>query len=283
MISIVTCNNDHRRIGPLRQNIDATIGVEYELIIIDNSSNEFSIFQAYNKGARLANFQNVLFIHDDVKFWTMDFGEILLNLSLPNLGVLGIAGSKVKTCVTSPWWISNHEIVEGNAIYQYNAQHFKNKGPQKINLGFSEENQIEEVVLVDGVFLYTTKEICLNNPFDERYNSFHFYDLDFCLSLYLNGKTNYVSNSILIEHFSPGSLNRDWVISSFLFEKKWSQFNKVISIDSQENMYYEQLAFNSRFRVLLGANYKNKAIVLFLFNLRFFSMTNVKNLLRSFL
>ena len=97
-----------------------------------------------------------------------------------------MAGAKIKTSITSPWWISNHETVKEGAVYQYNFQHFKNSAPQKINVGFENENQVEEVILVDGVFLFTTKENCIKNPFDERYNSFHFYDLDFSLSLKKN-------------------------------------------------------------------------------------------------
>jgi hypothetical protein len=281
MLSIVICNYNKKRISPLKENINSTIGVIYELIIIDNSSNDFSIFKAYNKGVELCKFEKILFIHDDVKFHTIDFGKILVNLNLPNLGVLGIAGAKVKTSISAPWWISNHDYVYGDIIYQYNIQHFSNSTPKKIIEGFETENQVEEVILVDGVFLFSTRDNCLNYPFDETYNSFHFYDLDFSLSLKKNGKRNYVTNSILLEHYSAGSLNKDWVDSSFLFEKKWGEFEKVKSIDDQKKKYLERLAFNSRFRVLLDNKFKKKAIILFLSNMEFLSINNLKYLIRS--
>lgn len=282
MLSIVICNYNKERIRSLKENIDSKIGIKYELIIIDNSSNEFSIFEAYNKGANLSIFEKILFIHDDVQFHTLDFGKILVNLMLPKLGVLGIAGAKIKTSITSPWWISNHESVNGNIIYQHNIQHFNNSIPKKICEGFKKDNQVEEVILVDGVFLYTTKENCLNYPFDEVYNSFHFYDLDFSLNLIKNGKINYVTNSILLEHFSAGSLNKEWIKSSIIFGKKWKKNMIVNKIEILDNKYFEKLAFNSRYRVLLENKFFKEALILLFLNVTFFSLKNLKYLFWTF-
>lgn len=282
MLSIVICNFNNERIRPLKENIDSTIGIKYELIIIDNSSNELSIFQAYNKGVEHCKFEKILFIHDDVEFHTSDFGFFLISLNLPKLGVLGIAGAKIKTSISAPWWISNHERVNGDVIYQYNIQHFSNSTPKMISEGFNTENQIEEVILVDGVFLFTTRYNCVNYPFDETYNSFLFYDLDFSLNLIKNGKINYVTNSILLTHYSSGILNKDWVSSSFLFEKKWKEFKKVNSIEMRKKKYYENLAFNSRFRLLLDNEYFKEAMTLLFLNINFFSLSILKYLNRFF-
>ncbi len=282
MLSIIICNYNPDRIPILEQNIKQFIGLQnFEIVIIDNQNNNYSIFQAYNLGVQKSIYNYILFIHDDINFQTKEFGIILLSLSLPNLGVLGVAGAKIKTSITSPWWISNHETVKEGAVYQYNFQHFKNSAPQKINVGFENENQVEEVILVDGVFLFTTKENCIKNPFDERYNSFHFYDLDFSLSLKKNGKTNYVSNAILLEHFSAGSLNKDWIKSSFFFEKKWKDFKTFNLNKNRDNKYFEKLAFNSRLRVLLENKCFMEGMKLFLLNLKFWSIGNIKYLIRS--
>jgi hypothetical protein len=53
MISLVICSRTSQLNESLRQNIDETIGVEYELVLIDNSKNELSIFEAYNKGINM--------------------------------------------------------------------------------------------------------------------------------------------------------------------------------------------------------------------------------------
>ena len=283
MISIIVCNKDSKRISPLKSNINKMIGeVDFEIIIINNSNNSLSIFQAYNQGVTKSKYPYIIFLHDDVKFHTVNFGKILINLSLPKLGVLGIAGSKIKTSTTSPWWISNHEKVNDGIVYQHNIQHFQNSEPKNINVSFEKEGQVEEVIIVDGVLLFTTKENCLLNPFDEKYNSFHFYDLDFSLNQVKSGKINYVTNSILLEHYSAGNLNKEWINSSFFFGKKWQEFNKVSSIDIDSEKYFEKLAFNSRFRVLLENEFFKEAMILFFSNLRFLSFSNLKYLYKSF-
>lgn len=252
MISIIVCNKDKSRIQPLRENILRKIGnVKYELIIIDNSRNNYSIFEAYNEGVNQSNYEKLLFIHDDILFHTAKFGEVLLNLALPNLGVLGIAGAKLKTKVTSPWWITNYDEVPSGILFQSNIQQYSNTNSQLVNLGFTYDNQIEEVLLVDGVLLYTSKENCSHNPFDENYNSFHFYDLDFSLCMHKFRKKNYVTNAILIEHYSSGSLNKDWVHASYKYQKKWGGTR---NISKNTNKSLEKLAYESRVQILL----KNK-------------------------
>jgi hypothetical protein len=53
MISIVICARANDINEALKENIQNTIGVPYELIVIDNGKNEYSIFSAYNKGVTL--------------------------------------------------------------------------------------------------------------------------------------------------------------------------------------------------------------------------------------
>lgn len=281
MLSIISCNRDSNRIPPLKANLDIKVGILFELIIIDNRLNQYSIFEAYNEGVKLSKFPYILFIHDDVFIHTQDFGRILINLAIPQLGVLGIAGSKIKTKIASPWWISNEMITESSVNYQYNLQHFKNSEVKKINIGFDFENQLEEVVLVDGVFLFTTRENCLATPFDEKYKSFHFYDLDFSLSLHISGKKNYVTNSIMVEHYSAGSLNKDWVQASFIYQDKWPG-----TYFSNPNIQgdFERLAFNSRKNILLENKYYLKTFFSLL-KIKYFSIHSmilfIKSLLRG--
>ena len=50
MISCVICSRQPDISAELKENIASTIGCEYELIVIDNSKNEHSIYSAYNQG-----------------------------------------------------------------------------------------------------------------------------------------------------------------------------------------------------------------------------------------
>ena len=54
MVSIVICNRGNRISPVLEKNISETIGIEYEVVCIDNSKNQYNIFQAYNIGVAKA-------------------------------------------------------------------------------------------------------------------------------------------------------------------------------------------------------------------------------------
>ena len=94
MISIVICARANDINEALKENIQNTIGVPYELIVIDNGKNEYSIFSAYNKGVTLSNYDIVCFMHDDISFETMGWGNIVTTqLQKFNVGAIGVAGA----------------------------------------------------------------------------------------------------------------------------------------------------------------------------------------------
>ena len=68
MISIIICSRAASISDELIQNIDQTIGLPYELVIIDNSDNLYSIFNAYNEGVKRSKYELLCFMHDDIIF-----------------------------------------------------------------------------------------------------------------------------------------------------------------------------------------------------------------------
>ena len=77
MLSFVTCSRNKDIPALLKQNIADTVGGEHELIVIDNSSGNYSIFQAYNEGVARSKGEILCFMHDDVLFRTNCWGEII--------------------------------------------------------------------------------------------------------------------------------------------------------------------------------------------------------------
>ena len=81
-------------------------------------------------------------------------------------------------------------------------------------------------VSLDGVWFCIRKSLFDNSTyalkFDENtYQGFHLYDLDICMQI---NKLNYhiqIITDILIEHFSIGSFNEEWIKNSFIFSNKW--------------------------------------------------------------
>ena len=87
MISIIICSRTASISDELTQNIDQTIGLPYELVIIDNSENLYSIFSAYNEGVKRSKYEVLCFMHDDIIFKTNDWGINVMNrFKSSNLG-----------------------------------------------------------------------------------------------------------------------------------------------------------------------------------------------------
>jgi hypothetical protein len=223
MISLIICSRTPDISSDLRNNIFNKIGVEFEIICVDNSNNEYNIFEAYNFGASQARYNVLCFMHGDILYHTDDWGNLVLSKLSENndIGVIGVAGATCKSKMNSPWWISDLENCEQYLRYNL-LQHFKD-GVKHLNIKEKEESKVwNEVVLLDGVWFCCKKELWKINKFDDKsYEGFHFYDLDFTFSAFKKGFKNYVCQNILIEHFSAGDIETKWIDSSFTFHNKW--------------------------------------------------------------
>jgi GT2 family glycosyltransferase len=233
MISIIICSIDNKNFDQVAQSIMATIGVEYEIIRIENTITNYGICKAYNIGANRAKHPYLCFMHEDILFKSANWGLEIIRFfeQHKNIGVVGIAGSAHKSLVPSTWNQGLYGTDHFNLI-----QHYKDS----ITLDTTKsEDLFSEVKTLDGVFLFTTKEIWLKNNFDEVYfDKFHCYDLDFCLQVGQKYKL-FVCNDMLIEHFSSGSLNKDWVHYSIKLSEKWKHILPVSNLTKKQQKEIE--------------------------------------------
>jgi hypothetical protein len=211
MISVIICSQFNDLGSELKKNINSTIGCEYQLIIIDNSKNNLSIFEAYNMGSKKAKYGLLVFMHEDIKIHTKDWGNVLISSFRKDskIGLIGIAGTKIKTTIPSGWWDHPAQDLVINII-----QHRPGKGPEKLFTGFK-SNPLEEVVVLDGVFFSMRKDERIK--FNEFLKGFHNYDQSISLDYRELGYKLCVTNEILIEHFSEGNLNSEWIKSNIKF------------------------------------------------------------------
>lgn len=104
MLSIIICSVSPERLEQVTRNIHDTIGVDYEIIAIDNREKQWPIARAYNEGASRAHYPFLFFVHEDVKFHSVGWGKCIeKKLKEPDCGVIGFAGSKVKLKCYSGW------------------------------------------------------------------------------------------------------------------------------------------------------------------------------------
>ncbi len=227
MISIVVCSVNEHYFLSLQQNIADTIGVPYEIIRIDNRNNAYSICSAYNEGAAKAIFELICFAHEDIVFRTQNWGNKVINIfnEHARLGLLGIAGTTYKSAVPSGW-AEAEERKFINLIQRYKY------APQKeLHLyNNPQNNRYVRTVCVDGVWMCTRKKITDTISFDQKtFTGFHCYDLDFSLTVHQLYDVA-VSFDILIEHFSEGYHDKQWVAETLKLHEKW-QNTLPVSID----------------------------------------------------
>lgn len=248
MISIIICSRAQTISANLFKNIKNTVGCESELIVIDNSQNQYSIFEAYNLGIEKSNGDYLCFIHDDILFHTDGWGNIVRRIFNDNLqiGLIGVAGAKVKTKMPSGWW----DCLEDQKVINI-IQHFSNKKKEKWSFGF-DNGQNTEVVAVDGVFMAMRKDKQIR--FDSKMKEFHNYDLNISFEYKKQGFKIMVTNEILLEHFSLGIINEAWVRSTYIIHRQYNNLlplgkskkpiNKKVEVDNAERFIEESFKYN---------------------------------------
>lgn len=273
MISIIICSKDLYLYNKVQKSIEETIGtIVYEIIKIDNSVDHLAITKAYNIGIHRAKYAYLLFIHEDILFHTLNWGMILLSIFRDDsqIGLIGIAGTKYKSQFPSAFWHTEEEMLNINLI-----QHYKNKSPDLFNKGFKNGN-IEKVVAIDGVFMGLRKSTGVK--FNENIKGFHCYDLGISIDTLENKYQIIATNQILIEHFSIGNTNIEFVKGVIRFHDLYK--NKLPKYISNKKSRLETVALQ-RF---LGICLENKYIpyklwmsylVKFPFNRLNFNMTKL--------
>ena len=224
MISIIICSKSKERLLRIEKNIQQTVGCEFELIGIDNSENKYSIFSAYNEGISKSHFPYLCLVHEDVEFLTENWGNKIINhLSVPNTGLIGVAGGQAMLRVPYGWPSYNAFC---NIIHStYNKE---NELVDKKEL-YPALNAMKSlsVVLLDGVFLCAKKELFNQIQFDENIGGFHGYDLDISMQAIQLGYSNLVVYDIDLKHFSKGKYDVNYVNALLIIFEKWSEFLPV--------------------------------------------------------
>lgn len=260
MISLIICSRSIDLPLSLKENINETIGENYEVIVIDNSQNKYSIFSAYNEGARKAKGDIYCFMHEDIMYETKDWGQKVLKhfQEKDKLGLIGVFGGHyMPDCVCH---IGDSDLLSG-------MFYFTDKGLNKkscfYNQFFGNYTSIE-VVAVDGLWFCIPKKLFDEISFDEKtYNGFHYYDMDISMQIWSVGYTCEVVSDILVNHFSSGNINKNFIYSSYDFYKKWHScfpMLKGISIDHQYVNIIKDLCRNKAYcRELLVENKEKRA------------------------
>ncbi len=196
MISIITCSRKQDISFELRQNIDETIGCEHELVVIDNTGNRFSIFQAYNEGIMQAKGEFLCFLHEDVQFRSSDWGKVVENHFYEDekIGLIGFAGTHFLPSTPMYWYSSPF-------VSQRNLNNDQGVVEEHFHEDWFGEKSIIEAVAVDGFCFFARKSLFDRISFDDKtYKGFHLYDMDICMQVIETGYKVCVCRDVLAEH-----------------------------------------------------------------------------------
>jgi len=217
MLSIVVCSKNKTLSKDLVDNIINTVGVEYEIITIDNSENKYSIFTAYNFGFSKSKYKYICFVHEDVFFHSLNWGKkVIAHLQDPDTGIVGLAGGDLVSRVPAVWagfFSTSMNIIQSDRT---------GKKPSKAFIQPEDFNHSQRpVILLDGVFLCMRRDLMEIIHFDEKMKGFHGYDLDISIQSTVKGFVNYVIYDIELEHFSRGKTCAVYYRNLITVFKKW--------------------------------------------------------------
>lgn len=195
MISIIVCSRKPDIPVELKQNIAETIGCDYELVVIDNSRNQYSIFQAYNEGVKRAKGEIFCFMHDDILMHTSGWGRIVAKeFEDDSIGMIGVAGSHIMPKAPMYWWSSPF-------IAQYNWETDGETTKKNITID-TFDGELADVAVVDGLFFCIPQKLFAVLRFDDKdYFGFHAYDMDMSMQVQTLGKRVCVTRGFIVEHF----------------------------------------------------------------------------------
>ena len=188
--SLITIVNKEPVYQEFKQGLEEQVGVDYELIRINNDHQQFtSARAAYNQAAERAHGEYLVFLHPDIRFLTPTSLKDLLDqvVALPKLGVAGIAG-----CPT--------ELQNGDRLILTTIVQGKDQEPVPTAEPIATATPVQTV---DECFFVMTKNFWRAHPFTDC-PGWHFYAVEQSLIALQNGFQNYVLPA-QIWHTSAGA------------------------------------------------------------------------------
>ena len=218
-------------------------GVPNPQIIPIENEGKYSLPEAYNMILEQATNDIVVLCHDDIYFDSKNWGSKLLNHFKRNsdYGILGLAGS-THLPSSAKWW-EDFSKMKGIVNHEHGGKKWESK--YSASLG----NQIDDVVLVDGLFIVlNTKNI--KQKFNEEIKGFHFYDVDFSFRNFIEDVKIGVIYDVRVTHKSIGETNEQWEQNRIVFAEKHKELLPVkikrnLTIDSPIKVLLSSLFFKT--------------------------------------
>ena len=231
MISIIISTQDSKLLDRVSKNINETIGVEFEIIAIQNNA-QYSICEVYNMGIEHSKYPYLCFVHEDVLFKCNLWGKSLISdmKTDPTIGLIGIAGTKFRSSYPSA-------IGQGPCLKHFlrgNIYHWDTYKEFDERL---KKNNLEDVVCIDGVFMFSKSEVFQYCRFDDKLlKHFHGYDIDISLQVFFKCFRVIVDRNVILAHYSDGNYSIQNTLANRIVGRKWRKRLPVATNDLKLSM-----------------------------------------------
>jgi hypothetical protein len=217
--------------------LQKTSGVPNIQIIPIENNGEYSLTEVYNKILLQSHNDILVLCHDDIYFDSKNWGQKILNhfKRKPEYGILGLAGTTIMP-KSGRWW-EDFSKMKGIVNHEHGGKKWESR------YSASSGNQIDDVVLVDGLFIVVNRKK-IKEKFNEEINGFHFYDVDFSFTNFIKDVKIGVVYDIRVTHKSIGQTNEQWEKNREIFAEKYKD---VLPVKVKRN-----LTINSPLKVLLS-------------------------------
>jgi glycosyltransferase involved in cell wall biosynthesis len=188
-------------------------GVSNPQIIPIENEGKYSLPEAYNMILEQATNDIVVLCHDDIYFDSKNWGSKILKhfKRSPEYGILGLAGS-TQLPESAKWW-EDFSKMKGIVNHEHEGKKWESKYSSSLG------NQIDNVVLVDGLFIVLNKKN-IKQTFNEEIKGFHFYDVDFSFRNFIEDVKIGVIYDVRVTHKSIGQTNEQWEQNRIVFAEK---------------------------------------------------------------
>ncbi len=247
MISIIICSKNAVLDGTLLENIRETVGVDYEIVHIDNSKGEYGICGAYNIGVRQSQGDILCFMHEDILYHSHDWGKAVeKHMETNHIGMLGVAGAL--TVSEKYDWRFYGFITHLLQGYQTltNPPYYYIKG-----IEWDTNEPLRRVAIVDGCWFCIKRELFTRDilKFDEKtFPSFHLYDSDMSMQVNMAGLDIYICADIVLEHFSEGMYTPEFQQGLADFLKKWKD-HLPLSVENVHTDTFKEINNDAELRL----------------------------------
>lgn len=200
------------------ESIKNTVGCKAKVIFVvnDNSMNLSRLYYNMMLNEQIES-DIIVFCHDDIEFLKKGWGEELIRLFTKNkkFGIIGVAGS-AEFDENGAWWNYNKKF--GQVLHKHDGKSWLTAFSPLL------DKDLEEVCVIDGLFIAVKRSRVTKN-FDPELPGFNFYDIDFCLANFIDGKTKIgVTTNIRLAHKSIGQLSENWYTNRDIINDKYGEY-----------------------------------------------------------